>query len=391
MKISKNFTKSLVGILSSVVLLSSMSGCFRPSPTTIDVEAKTQAFAVVPGENKIAVLDPDTNQVAKYLDTDVRPSSIAVSPDGKMILATNEGSGTVSVFLRRANGAFEKLSPVGSGNKPASIVFNPKQSEAYVSYEGDGKIMVLDTKNAQKGILRTAGVVNLQGSAPKKMVMDSSGTRLFVIDGNTAKLLVLTKSGNTLIRKTSEIPLVQNSVVGTSSASSIEGITITSQDRVYVSNYTRDEVLVIDGKSPTAVLQTLNLRNGGGNLAINATIGPKNMTVYKNSSMEKVYVAGYNASIVSSIDTRTNKITNVALTGSTGFQGNSNRDSYNPVGVAVVTSNGSDYIYATNSAGLGLSLIDPLTDRLKRNTSHAESLGEQKVLGEIVSVGAIKD
>lgn len=394
MRVSKKLTRSLVSVFSAALILSSVGACSREGIPLEATDVRTVAFALVPSENRIDVFDTSSNTRTTSLQTDDRPTSIAVSPNGRLILATNTNSGTVSVFLRRDNETFQKLNSVGSGIRPIGVVFNPKFDEAYVAYEGDSKILVLDTKNTNAAP-RIAGTVSLQGASPKKMVVNESGTKVFVTDSANAKLLVLVKSGTSLIRKNSEISLVSNANSGAGSATStiLEGMVITKDDKVYIADYTHDEVKVVDGKQANGVPQSINLRTGGGNIAISSNIGPRNMTVYKSntSGREKVYVAGYNASIVSSIDVQTGKVVNIPLTASTGFQGNSGRDSYNPVGVAVaVGPGGKDVIYVSNNSGLTLSMIDPERDVLIRNTSLETSGGAQDPLGEVVSASSVR-
>lgn len=394
MRVSKKLTRSLVSVFSAALIFSSVGACSREGIPLEATDVRTVAFALVPSENRIDVFDTSSNTRTTSLKTDDRPTSIAVSPNGRLILATNTNSGTVSVFLRRDNETFQKLNSVGSGIRPVGVVFNPKFDEAYVAYEGDSKILVLDTKNTNASP-RIAGTVSLQGASPKKMVVNELGTKVFVTDSANAKLLVLVKSGTSLIRKNSEISLVSNANSGAGSATStiLEGMVITKEDKVYIADYTHDEVKVVDGKQANAVPQSINLRTGGGNIAISSNIGPRNMTVYKSNTTgrEKVYVAGYNASIISSIDVQTGKVVNIPLTASTGFQGNSGRDSYNPVGVAVaVGPGGKDVIYVSNNSGLTLSMIDPERDVLIRNTSLETSGGDQDPLGEVVSASSVK-
>ena len=47
-------------------------------------------------------------------------------------------------------------------------------------------------------------------------------------------------------------------------------------------------------------------------------------------------------------------------------------------------------IYVTNTSGLTVSLIDPVTDTLNRNISTTVSAGAQDPLGEIVTVAPVK-
>ncbi len=223
------------------------------------------------------------------------------------------------------------------------------------------------------------------------MVTNKDGTKLFVTDYENRKLLVFTKTKNELIKKTEEISLIENPKYDVSNSTNFDGIAITKNEKIYISDYARDNILIVDTKKINEKPQVINLRNtDNNNLEDSYNIGPRNMTFYKTlSGKEKIYVVGYKASIVSSIDVQTSKVVNIPLTGSTGFQGNTGRDSYNPIGVAVANFNGKDFIYATNTSGLSLSMIDPETDRLQRNTSTSISAADQEPFGEIVSAGSV--
>ncbi|MEK7434333.1 MAG: YncE family protein [Cyanobacteriota bacterium] len=372
MIIIKKLTKSVLILFCFLFIFAS---CSVPS------EIITTAFVVVPNKNRVEVMNMSYNEAFDDLFTEEKPSSVAISPDEKLILVTNSGSGTVSAFFKKPNDTFQKLNSIGSGKNPQGIVFNPVFPEAYVAYEDDGKILVLDTKNTNisPSIIST---IDIKGSTPKKMVTNKDGTKLFVTDSANRKLLVFTKTKNELIKKTEEISLIENPKYDVSNSTNFDGIAITKNEKIYISDYARDNILIVDTKKINEKPQVINLRNtDNNNLEDSYNIGPRNMTFYKTlSGKEKIYVVGYKASIVSSIDVQTSKVFNISLR---KYKGNTGRDSYNPVGITVANFNGKDFIYVTNTSGLPLSIIDPETDRLQIYISIYDS--RQEPYGEIVS------
>lgn len=397
--------KSLLGISIISMTTLSLSACQRDSvgnTSNIPI-VKSLALMVVPNKDRIDVLDMSTNRVTQSLKTDQRPSSIAASPDGRLILVSNSNSGTVSVFLRRDNETFQELNSIGQGSRPSGIVFNPSPNinEAYVAYEGDGKVLVLDT-SSKTSSPRIIKALNLPGAAPRKMAVSNDGNRIYVTDNAAARLIILTRTGTSFTRN--EVPLVQGiaNTPGSTTNSNInlDGIYIDQPEinsslpqnpqvsqgtgRIFISNNTQDEVIVVRGNTVESKIALKDNQIQGSN-----QVGPRNMTIYTNpqSGVQKLYVAGYNASVVSVIDVKSLRlIRNIPLSQNSGA-----RDSYNPVGVGVGTlASKEDVIYVTNSSGMTISLVDPVTDSLKRNLSTTISAASQDPLGEVLTLGPVR-
>lgn len=401
-KLGNTVKKSLLGMFVLSMATSSLAGCSRDNITnTAGVpDVRSLALMVVPNKDRIDVLDMQTNRVTQSLPTDQRPASIAASPDGRIVLVSNTNSGTISVFLRRDNETFQQLNSIGNGSRPVGIAFNPAPNvnEAYVAYEGDGKILVLDTSN-RNASPRITRVLNLQGAAPRKIAVSNDGTKVYITDNAAARLIILNRTGTSFTRN--EVPLIPGNTTttpgSTNNAVNLDGLYIdqpvvnpnipTTQQgtgRVFISNNTGDTVIVVRGNQ---VESTISLRD---NQIINQNqVGPRNMTIYRNpnNGTQKLYVAGYNASVISVIDvTSLRLLKNIPLT-----QNTNTKDGYNPVGVGVGTlASKEDVIYVTNSSGLNISLVDPATDTLKRNIGTVQSAATQDPLGELVTVGPVR-
>src|SRR5690606_36409047 len=103
-------------------------------------DLKRFALLIAPATNNIFLMDLNINRIIQRFEADGIPTSLAISPNQKLILVTNSDSGKVSVFFRKGNTVFQKLESVGEGNSPYGVAFNPVYPEAYVAYQGDGKI-----------------------------------------------------------------------------------------------------------------------------------------------------------------------------------------------------------------------------------------------------------
>lgn len=364
----------------------SLTACVRGPGDTFQTlkEVKSMGLIVVPNKNRVDVMDLQINRVIETLQTDDRPNSIAVSPDGRQILVTNQNSGTVSVFLRRDNDTFQSLNPVGSGLRPIGVAFNPntQYSEAYVAYEGDSKLLVLDTRdrNASPKITQVISLSDTLVSSPKNIVVSPTGNRIYVTDSKNGRIITLARAGVNFNRSFSP-PFATNG-----SGIELSGIIIDPEtERLFIANEARSDVFVFNGNS-NQVMTPINLQDN--QIVGQRQVGPRNLVLYNNPErgIKKIYVTGHNASIVSVIDP-----TNMRLLKNIPLAQNTLKDSYNPVGIAVGTNaSKEDVIYVTNTSGLTVSLIDPVTDTLNRNISTTVSAGAQDPLGEIVTVAPVK-
>lgn len=392
---SFNFLKNtLISLFSLSMLL--VNGCNRPNIVNqpgLNAEVKSLALMVVPNKNRIDVLDMLTNRVTTTLNTDERPSNIAVSNDRRMILVTNKNSGTISVYLRRDNQDFVKLNSVGQGLLPVGVVFNPNPqiSEAYVAYEGDSKVLVLDTRdrNSAPRIIRS---IPLPDSRPKNIAVSNDGTRIFVTDSLNDRVITLQKSGANFTLNFSQ-PFDQNranvdleGMIVVPSAINIQPGQQDPNERLFIANGARSEVYVFNTRS-NSVSQVIPLQDN--QVVGQNQVSPKNLTLYidRVRGVQKVYVTGYSASVVSVIDPIGNRLLkNIPLA-----QNAAGRESYNPVGIGVGTlASGEDVIYVTNTSGLNISLIDPRNDTLRRSFGTTASGGGQDPLGEMVTIGPVK-
>jgi YVTN family beta-propeller protein len=146
---------------------------------------REKLFVTLPLVNQVAVIDTRSWKVSQYIDTGVKPTSIALQPDQKYIwIGNDEGSGvtvidagTLKVAAQIATGAghhelavsgdnqyafvtnrdsatvsvidvakLEKLKDVKVGPNPASLALSELSKAAYAVSETDGSVAVIDPR-----------------------------------------------------------------------------------------------------------------------------------------------------------------------------------------------------------------------------------------------------
>lgn len=361
-----------------------VAGCnVLPRPNPIGGPS-TLALIVVPNQNQVFVFDLQTNRVVNALTTGSQPKGVSVSPDGNQALVTNSNDGTISAYWRTSDNQFEPLGSVGQGSTPYGIAFNPNPNirEAYVAYEGDGKVLVLNTAFSRQRPAIVAAL-QLQGApggprpAPRKIAVSPDGGRLFVTDGNNDMIHTITRSGSGQFSLSATSPLQGNP--------DLYGIAAT-RDRVFAANRAGNDLIVMDPNT-NSVVGSISLASSTSSQPVQSPIvGPLNIAV--NPQGTKLYVTGNAASVVSEVGVASGSlITNVPLFSGTQTQQDS---AFSPFGAAV--TNDGTQIYVTNQAGRNVSILSATPDLnfqavLVKSVGTSASAADQPPLGEIAMVG----
>jgi YVTN family beta-propeller protein len=122
---------------------------------------------------QIALIDLKTFKVAHTVISGHETEGVEFSHDGKLMLVTNEGDDTVSVYDSRT-GAPVKTIKLLSGGRPRGIRAAPDGQSYVVTLESASKLVVLDAGNYQ--VLKTIDTK----LGPYGVSFDPSGQRLFV-------------------------------------------------------------------------------------------------------------------------------------------------------------------------------------------------------------------
>lgn len=426
-KVVNNLRKALLGLLVLGLGASNISSCARGNVVTAagTEEIKIMALMVVPSKNRVDVLDMQTNRVTRSLDTDSNPTSIAVSPNGRMILVTNKNSNSVSVFVRRGNDTIESLGSIGTGVNPSSVAFDPSQfldqstkqlfygNIAFVTCE-DGTVLILDTSiNSQRlelpKIIQTISLPStFRNAVPKKIVVSYNYgvTGLaYILDSFNGNIIVLRNSVGSPGGQYQVSSLNLNLGKGLEDAVLDDKVNITSQkmsayNTLFVANSIRNEIYILDTNIQSPQPKTIPLNPSNSSSSIPSAIGqqasPKKLAVVRQNLQDqngnkypinKLFVTGNGNSTVYSINL-TNNYSQKTISLVTR---NNSGDSYGPVGIGLgKLSSGQDVMYVTNTSGRTISLIDPINDSPIRNISTTASAGAQDPLGEVATIGAMK-
>ncbi len=144
---------------------------------------RPRAYVALSGEDRVAVVDVDAGEVVGRipLRPGDQPREVGVTPDGRLLVAVNSGSNTVS-FLDPDSTI--ELGRVDTGEEPGALLVEPGGRRAYVLNRRSGSITVLDLANrAVAATLRT-------DAEPLRARTNRAGTRLYVIHAGSAYLAV---------------------------------------------------------------------------------------------------------------------------------------------------------------------------------------------------------
>ena len=221
-----------------------------------------------------------------------RPLGIAVSPDGRTILVSNDGQSTQSLMVvDRATGAVRQSIEYPSPEALfVGLAFSPDGTQAFASAGGNNKIRVYDVADQQ---------LTETGSIPLPTPPGADGQRRnpypagLAIAPDGATLYAADNLGNAL----SVIDLGTRSVTATVPVGANPYAVVLADDgsRAYVSNWGERSVSVVDTLNPR-LRQTLGVGTHPSALAL-------------NSARQEVYVANTDSDTVSVIDTNLDVVT----------------------------------------------------------------------------------
>lgn len=180
-------------------------------------------------DSAVFFIDTATDQVAFTLNTssDVHPSGLAISPDGKLAYVTNYfiGNGSLLVIDIAAR---QIVSTVPLANFPKSIMMTPDGSQLWINFYQGNQIAVYDTLS-----LTYVGGMNVGGTADTGMAFNPTGTRAFISTGANTVAVVDTAT----LQVIAQVPV----------ASSPSGLLVTPSGRfVMVASSATPTITVID-------------------------------------------------------------------------------------------------------------------------------------------------
>lgn len=167
------------------------------------------------------------------------PLELALTADGKTLLATNNGSNTVSIIDSSSLIETKRLQ-VGAG--PQSPLIDPSGRRAYVFNTLSNTISVIDL-----GVGAVAATVSAE-SGPVRGQFNRAGNRLYVLHRGSPYLIVLDPQSLSVVRRVH--------IGAAATALKVDPRT----DRIYIAKRNSDEVDIYD---PFSFLPVDSLRAGG--------------------------------------------------------------------------------------------------------------------------------
>ena len=211
------------------------SGTRYPAGIAISPDGRTLYAAENLGDS-LAVIDLAERRVLQRLGTERYPYGVAVAPDGT-VYASAWGGWTVSVFSPRGNGMLAEGARVRVGRHPSALVLNTSGSRLFVASGSTDKVIVVDTKDGRVvATLNDASPAGTgEGSTPNALALSADGTRLFVAEADNNAVAAFDLSTGT---------------AGSSSATSGDALTGRIPVGWYPSAVTVDgrDLLVVSGK-----------------------------------------------------------------------------------------------------------------------------------------------
>jgi DNA-binding beta-propeller fold protein YncE len=167
-----NAPGSVVGPPQSVAVAPDESIALVVASTKID---PSDPKKTVP-DNRLSVIDLKASPpaVIATLELGVSPSGVSFSPDGKLVLVTNRGDGTVSILTITG----KTLTPTGkiqlgdAKSGPSHVAFLPDGKRALVTRDGDHRISVLSVDGSK---LEDTKAYMVAGIRPYSISISSKG------------------------------------------------------------------------------------------------------------------------------------------------------------------------------------------------------------------------
>ena len=144
--------------------------------------------------DSLAVVDLETGKIEQRLPTDAYPYAVAVTPDGKVFVSA-WGADTISVFAPDRSGALKQNRKITAGRHPSALLLNESGSRLFVTSATANRIAVIDTKSeALISTLTDAPPSQNQGSTPNALALSADGAKLFVAEADNNAVAVFNLS-----------------------------------------------------------------------------------------------------------------------------------------------------------------------------------------------------
>jgi YVTN family beta-propeller protein len=148
--------------------------------------------------DSLAVMDVATGRVLARYPTERYPYGIAVAGDGTVYVSA-WGGRTVSVFAPSLDGRLQPLRPFHAGRHPSALLLNRSGTRLFVASASTDRVAVMDTRTGQRlvDLLDAPPAGPEEGSTPNALALSPDGTRLYVAEADNNAVAVFDLSAST--------------------------------------------------------------------------------------------------------------------------------------------------------------------------------------------------
>jgi YVTN family beta-propeller protein len=145
---------------------------------------RRKVYVALSGEDAVIVIDAITSEITNRapLNFGDEPTELAITPDGRTLVAVNTASNTASVIDAVALLETDKIKV---GNRPTSAAINPVASRAFITDALSNTVSVLDLNR------RTLLTTLAAGAMPLRAGFDERGERLYVVNRDSPDMTVI--------------------------------------------------------------------------------------------------------------------------------------------------------------------------------------------------------
>jgi YVTN family beta-propeller protein len=147
---------------------------------------------------EMSVLDVRAGKIIRKVKVGHEPEGVTVRPDGKVVYVTCEQDNLVAAVDTRS---FKLLSSIETGPRPRAIAFTKDGKQAFVTSENGGVVNVVDaSKHKPVGEIPVKSKARPIPPRPMGIVLAPDGTMLFVSNGRSESVAVISVEGKTVLR-----------------------------------------------------------------------------------------------------------------------------------------------------------------------------------------------
>jgi YVTN family beta-propeller protein len=131
----------------------------------------------------IAILDLKSWKIVKSIESGLETEGVEFSPDGKNIIATNEGDETISVYNEASGKHVKTINTRSYGQRPRGLKIMPDGKGYVATLEGSSTLLVIDNKF---DVIKSISVK----TGPNGVAYSPNGKRLIVAASRASTLQI---------------------------------------------------------------------------------------------------------------------------------------------------------------------------------------------------------